>query len=246
MDKLLSVGFIALIKEASWLLPIVIVSKNNNNVATLASSLQPRQRLVKVRAKSEAWESHFMLSGVWENVKEWTSTLPNELPLWELESWWNPQNPLDYGVPYIIEKILEPKMGLHDPFGWFKHKLWPKEGSGVKLPIWPPTTKSLKSPWFPCVQVACDIPLESSWQGLQHFFRDHLNWRSAHKIMGLQSCKSLNFWEFSRQNDIWMLVSWPCTKYIIRGKVVASPKFGLWWVLCIRVCLLFVCAPKVF
>jgi hypothetical protein len=70
LDKLLSVGFIALIKEASWLLPIVIVSKNNNNVATLASSLQPRQRLVKVRAKSEAWESHFMLSGVWENVKE--------------------------------------------------------------------------------------------------------------------------------------------------------------------------------
>jgi hypothetical protein len=25
------------------------------------------------------------------------------------------------------------KMGLHDPFGHLKHKLWPKEGSGVKL-----------------------------------------------------------------------------------------------------------------
>jgi hypothetical protein len=23
----------------------------------------------------------------------------------------------------------------------------------------------------------------------------------------------------SRQNDIWVLVLWPCTKYIIRGKV---------------------------
>jgi hypothetical protein len=23
------------------------------------------------------------------------------------------------------------KMGLHDPFGYLKHKLWPKEGSGV-------------------------------------------------------------------------------------------------------------------
>jgi hypothetical protein len=27
------------------------------------------------------------------------------------------------------------KMGLHDPFGHFKHKLWPKEGLGVKLVI---------------------------------------------------------------------------------------------------------------
>jgi hypothetical protein len=27
------------------------------------------------------------------------------------------------------------KMGSHDPFGHLKHKLWPKEGSGVKSPI---------------------------------------------------------------------------------------------------------------
>jgi hypothetical protein len=27
------------------------------------------------------------------------------------------------------------KMGLHDPFGHLKHKLWPKERPGVKLPI---------------------------------------------------------------------------------------------------------------
>jgi hypothetical protein len=27
------------------------------------------------------------------------------------------------------------KMGSHDPFGYLKHKLWPKEGSGLKLPI---------------------------------------------------------------------------------------------------------------
>jgi hypothetical protein len=27
------------------------------------------------------------------------------------------------------------KMGSHDPFGYLKHKLWPKEGPGVKLPI---------------------------------------------------------------------------------------------------------------
>jgi hypothetical protein len=27
------------------------------------------------------------------------------------------------------------KMGLHDPFGYLKHKLWPKEGPKVKLAI---------------------------------------------------------------------------------------------------------------
>jgi hypothetical protein len=25
------------------------------------------------------------------------------------------------------------KMGFHDPFGHLKHKVWPKEGSGVNL-----------------------------------------------------------------------------------------------------------------
>jgi hypothetical protein len=27
------------------------------------------------------------------------------------------------------------EMGLHDPFGHLKHKLWSKEGPGVKLVI---------------------------------------------------------------------------------------------------------------
>ncbi len=27
------------------------------------------------------------------------------------------------------------KMGLHVPFEYLKHKLWPKEGLGVKVPI---------------------------------------------------------------------------------------------------------------
>jgi hypothetical protein len=46
------------------------------------------------------------------------------------------------------------------------------------------------------------------------------------------------------QNDIWVLVPWPSTKYTIRGKVVASPKFGLWWILWVYVCSWFVRAPK--
>jgi hypothetical protein len=72
------------------------------------------------------------------------------------------------------------KMGLHDPFGHLKHKLWPKERSGVKFAIWFLTTKSQELPWFPCMQVACHIPLESSRWGLQLYFRPHLN-RSLQK-----------------------------------------------------------------
>ncbi len=34
--------------------------------------------------------------------------------------------------------------------------------------------------------MACDIPLESSQQGLQLFFKPHLNWRSTDKVMGPQ------------------------------------------------------------
>jgi hypothetical protein len=43
-----------------------------------------------------------------------------------------------------------------------------------------------------------------------------------------------------------VLVPWPSTKYIIREKVVASPKFSLWWVLWVRFCSWFVIAPKCF
>ncbi len=60
----------------------------NHIVATLALGLQPRQGLMKVQAKCEGQESHFMLPAVQESVKEWTPTLPNELPLWELKSRW--------------------------------------------------------------------------------------------------------------------------------------------------------------
>jgi hypothetical protein len=88
------------------------------------------------------------------------------------------------------------KMGLHDPFGHLKHKLWPKERSGVKLTIWFPTIKSWESPWFPCVKVACNIPLKKSWWGLQLCFKPHVNRRFAHKVMRPQSHGSPNFGNF--------------------------------------------------
>jgi hypothetical protein len=57
-----------------------------------------------------------MLPGVQKSVREWTLTLPSELPFWKLESQWTlkfwegdfmGQNPLEYNVLYIIRKILK-------------------------------------------------------------------------------------------------------------------------------------------
>jgi hypothetical protein len=180
------------------------------DVTTLALELRPRQGLVKVRAKSETWEPHFMLLGGWEYESVW------ELNLHTLK--WTPI----LGVGVLMDSQIfrmwlqgsEPiglkhslyhwkdlgtwmsKMGSHDSFGHLKHKLWPKEGLGVKLTMWFSTIKSQESPQFPCVQVACDILLESSQLRLQLCFRPHFNRRSTHKVMRAQSCKSPNFGNF--------------------------------------------------
>ncbi len=58
----------------------------------------------------------FMLPRMWESVREWTPTFPNEFPFWKLESQWTfessegdfrVQNSLNLRVPYIIGNILE-------------------------------------------------------------------------------------------------------------------------------------------
>jgi len=131
------------------------------------------------------------------------------------------------------------KMDSHDPFGHFKHKLWPKERSRITLIS------------FPAGGVQHTVGKLSTW--LQLYFRAHLNRRFARKVMRPPKLRDSQLWEFQdfhlgvpRQNDIWVLVPWPSTKYIIRGKVVASPKFGPWWLLWVRICPWLIRAPKVF
>jgi hypothetical protein len=131
---------------------------------------------------------------------------------------------------------------LHCPFGHLKHKLWPKEMSRVKLVIWLPTTKSQESTQFCRVQVACDILLKRSQQGLQLCFIPHRNLRFARQVMHLQSRGSPNYGNFRTPTwDSWDKKSFGCgpplraAKYTIRGKVVASPKSKPWWIFCVQV-----------
>jgi hypothetical protein len=114
------------------------------------------------------------------------------------------------------------KMGSHDPFGHLKHKLWPKERPGIKLAIWLSTTKSWESPRFPCVKVACHIPLERSQQELQFFFKHNFNKRFSRKVMCLQNRRSPNFGNFKtliwESRDKMSFGCWPMAKHTIYYK----------------------------
>jgi hypothetical protein len=136
-------------------------------------------------------------------------------------------------------------MGSHDPFGNLKHKLWSKDGSGVKLVVWLSTIESQESIQFICMQVACDPLLESSQWRLQLCFRPHLNWRFVPKVVEVPIMGILGLPFGSLRTKCHLDVGL-VKRYIIyyKGKVVASPKSRLWWVLWVGVCLWWVLAPK--
>ncbi len=62
-------------------------------------------------------------------------------------------------------------MGLHGPFEFLKHKLWPKEVLGVKLVIWLPITKIRNRPDF----LACRWRVTYSWKDLNEGYNFALN-----------------------------------------------------------------------
>jgi hypothetical protein len=78
-------------------------------------------------------------------------------------------------------------MVSHWPFGHLQPKLWAKEGSGVKLAVWLPTTKSRESTCFRRALQECNMALESSLGGLQLWFRPRPDPRSGRGYMTSQS-----------------------------------------------------------
>ncbi len=75
--------------------------------------------------------------------------------------------------------------------------------------------------------MACHIPLESSWRGLQFCFRPHFNWRFAQKVMGFQNRGNPNFgnlgtptWE---SRDKMTFECWP------HGQAQRILWGGRWW-----------------
>ncbi len=105
-------------------------------------------------------------------------------------------------------------MGFHNPFGYLKHKLWRKGGEALK--VW-------NCPDF-LVRRWCAT---YRWKALDkghNFTLELISIEGLHtKLWALQSRRSPNYGNF--EIPIWVLVLWLSTKYTIKGKVVASPKF---------------------
>jgi hypothetical protein len=121
------------------------------------------------------------------------------------------------------------KMGSHDPFGSLKHKLWPKEGPRVKLPL-----KVKNRPDFFHVGDVSHTVGKFSMRATT-LLQTSLPSKVCTQSYGPPKLKESQFWEFQDsqvrvlgQNDIWVLGPWPRTEYTIRGKVMASPKSKSW------------------
>jgi len=82
-------------------------------------------------------------------------------------------------------------MASHWQFGHLQPKLWAKEGPGVKLTIWLPTTKSWESTSSRRCLAECNMTLESSRRELQHWFRTRPDPSSGRGAMAVQSSGSL-------------------------------------------------------
>jgi hypothetical protein len=136
-------------------------------------------------------------------------------------------------------------MALHWPFGHMQPKLWTKEGPGVKLAIWLPTTKSQESTCSRRALRECETELESSLRGLQLWFRPHPDQRSGRGAMKSQSPGTPtgtvsgqlrdSISGVSGKSDIRMPLPWSNAEYTIGSKVTLTPESGPWWVLCVQV-----------
>jgi hypothetical protein len=144
------------------------------------------------------------------------------------------------------------KMASHEPFGHLQHKLWQKEGSGVKLAILLPTTKSRESNLTPVcaggVRHAVGKLSRKATSFLQSSSQSEV-WAKSYELIKSRESKSRQFRDSSLgvpgQKAIRMWVPWSNAENTIWGKVVASLEFGPWWVLWVQSCPWLILAPRV-
>jgi len=177
---------------------------------------------------------------------------PKATPTWEMESWWSPkfskgncrgQNSMAWSVPYIIGKLLKRRClkWVHITHLHIWNMLWPKEGLGVKLAVWLPTIKSRESTRFPCVQMACNIPLESSQWGY-NFASNLISiagllaklWCPKVAKVPTLAISGLPLGNHGTKSHLDVGLVERCRIYY-KGEGGGFPKSGLWWVLCVRV-----------
>jgi hypothetical protein len=144
---------------------------------------------------------------------------------------------MDWGVPYIIGKILDficlkwacmthldtsnisygQKKGRESNWQFNSRPL--KVGNRLLAFRWCATFGKLSTRAENYLQTSSQSKLCTQSYGPPKSWESQL-WKFQDSHMGVL-----------RQNDIWVLVLWLGIKYTMKGKVVASPKFGPWWVL---------------
>jgi len=132
-------------------------------------------------------------------------------------------------------------MPSHWQFGHLQPKLWAKEGPGVKLAVWLPTTKSRESTSSWRSIWVCNMALERSRRGLQLWFRPRHDPTLQSGVMAVQSFGSpagtISRLHFGSPGNLCHsdVASATSRREYYMGKVVASPESGPWWVLCVQV-----------
>jgi hypothetical protein len=81
-------------------------------------------------------------------------------------------------------------MASHWSFGHPQPKLWAKEGPGVKLAVWLPTTKSRESTSSRRRLEECNMALESSRREIQLWFKTRPDPSSGRGVMVIQSSEN--------------------------------------------------------
>jgi hypothetical protein len=115
--------------------------------------------------------------------------------------------------------------------GHLKHKLWPKERPKVKLTVWFPTIKSQE---FPPISLCIGV-MPHTIGKLSTRVTTLLQTSSQSEVCtqsyGPPKSWESQLWEFQDsqvgvlgQNDIWVLISWPNTKYTIKGEGGGLPQ----------------------
>jgi hypothetical protein len=133
-------------------------------------------------------------------------------------------------------------MASHWSFGHLQLKLWAKEGPGVKLVVWLPTTKSRESTSSRCPIRECDMALERSLRGLQLWFRPRCNPTPQSGVMAVQSFGSptgtISGLHFGSPGNLCHsdASSAERRKVYYRGvRWWLIPESRPWWVLCVQV-----------
>jgi hypothetical protein len=142
-------------------------------------------------------------------------------------------------------------MASHWSFGHLQPKLWAKEGPGVKLAVWLPTTKSRESTRSRRALGECNMALKSFWKGLQVWFRPRPDRRSGREAMMSRSPGSPKPGQFRDsilgvpgKNAIRVQVRRSGTKNTIGRMVVTPFESRPWCVMWVRVCPWLVPTPN--